>query len=182
MLGEGDGEFRCYVDFVKAGMEEPHEEEMRNAPGIRQQPAGSERCPDFVRGALASAEKMPRRTVPIEAIVEAVERTFGITRAEMTSPGRGRAAARARAATNWVALRVSPGGSTKRARVFGRSSAALSRGAVYLEEEARNDPHLRGKLEDLVSSLARSVPGPEGPIRWIARPVVRSLVANMLTS
>ncbi len=123
-----------YARFVSEGMEEGRREEFhRGVTDARV--LGDDRFTEDVFGRVGEKPVQPRE---LEAISEAVCRSYDVEEKELAAPGRRRELAEARAVVAHLATSVGDASLTEVAARFGRDVATLSTGVRRLALRSRN--------------------------------------------
>ena len=123
---------RRYARFVAEGAGEGHREDLHRGPD-EVRVIGTDK---FVERTLKAAGQPVNRPPALNRIIAVVCQRLEIKETNLAAPGKGRAAARARALIGWLAMRTGAAPLTEVARRFHRDLSTLSRAAGALDHVA----------------------------------------------
>jgi chromosomal replication initiation ATPase DnaA len=131
------------------------------------------------RAQLDAAADAPLPAVPVDRILEAVSREFGVERSVMLSRQRTRRVAHARAVAAWLLLALTPLSDAEAAPLLGLARTGATNGAQAVEHdrESRGERWRRANrlLCQLVADAARANNAPPQPVAAYRREARRAL-------
>ena len=107
---------------------------------------------DFVKKVLPRKAKHPKPP-SLSAIVAYVCESATMSEAALKAPGKGRAAAHARALVGWLAIRSKAATLTRVASRFHRDLSTLSHAVSSLEERSRNSASFANALNQHIYAI-----------------------------
>ena len=152
MLGRGrSAAIRGYKQLMREELEEPYEKVESWGQAVKGDEVFADRAfqekgePRLLRGNLT-----------VEAVAREVARRQGISLAQMSTRGQGRAGSRARVLTAWVGREVAGISIARTAKHFRRDTSTMARNVSRLEEQMHAGKASKRLCDDLVHSLSLS--------------------------
>jgi REP element-mobilizing transposase RayT len=140
-----------FAAFVEAGRAEGHSEVFYGGKDDSRV-VGEE---DFVRKVLPRKARGPKPP-SLSAIVAHVCRSASMSEAALKAPGKGRAAAQARALVGWLAVKCKATTLTQVAAHFHRELSTLSHAVSSLEERSRNSASFANALNQHLYAICQA--------------------------
>jgi putative transposase len=144
---------KAYERFIGDGMEQGHRQEYYEVK--EQQYLGGDEFVEAVEQALEQEEEARPVKITMPEVLQEVILGSGKDIGAILGKGRGRIGSRLRAQAAYVAREVGGIRLTEAAKYLGRDLSTVSLAVKRLEEEIRNDPKLRKRMEEISTRLRR---------------------------
>lgn len=156
MLAPTTGRARkAYQRFVAEGLAETRKGEYHTGT-CEGRILGDDTFADLV---LKQADQPRPEHFPLEEVIAAVCRTYGMTEAELRAPGKARPFTEARAVTALLVRQAPHLSLTELGKVLHRDISALGKAAARIDGESWGDAELATKLKELRRALAECPKG-----------------------